>query len=104
MLKINDRVRYLGPDTPELGIMKGMEGTVVSINEPDDVFTDDEDGERAKFYATLATVDFKLQPTPGVVMSLHKLQNAVLDKDPAFGDVPQSQGIGVFVRQLERLL
>ena len=104
MLKINDRVRYLGPDTPELGLRRGMEGRVVSINVPDDVFTDDEAGDRGRFYATLATVDFTLEPQPGVMMSLHKLQNAALDRDPAFGDVPQSDGIGVYVRQLERLL
>lgn len=104
MLKINDRVRYTGPDVPELGVSNGMEGTIVSINEPDGVYTDDEDGVRAKLQETVAIVDFVFKTKSGTVLSLHKLQNAALDVDPTFGDVPQSSGVGVFVNQLEQIL
>lgn len=110
MLKINDRVRYLGPDAPELGISSGMEGIVVSVNVPDDVYTDDEDGDRARFYATVATVNFTFvhrtvsNGVPSVWMgSVHAMQNSAADADPAFGDVPQSTGIGVYARQLQRI-
>lgn len=104
MLKINDRVRYTGPNAQDLGLYNGMKGKIVNINEPDGVYTDDEASARAKLQDTVATVDFVLIGPPGVVISLHKLQNAALDVDPTFGDVPQSSGIGVFVNQLEQIL
>lgn len=111
MLKINDRVRYLGPDVPELGLYNGMAGTVVSINVPDGVYTDDDEGDRAQYHETVATVDFTFMRkterngVPNVLMgSVHSWQNSACDRDHAFGDVPRSTGIGVYVRQLERLL
>lgn len=108
MIKVNDCVRYLGPDVPELGLCKGMEGTVVSINVPNGVYTDDDEGDHAQYAETVATVDFMgmVRFTDGSVFMyhVHEMLNESREYGPYRLDVPPSRGIGVFARQLERLL
>lgn len=104
MLKIGDRVKFVGNTVPELCLSSGMEGEITGVNAPNDVYEDSEMGELRRERDVVYIVNFWLElDAISQRVSLHSLQNALLLIDPAFGDVPESVGIGVFASQIKEI-